>query len=73
MLGGRADSLRSLRERWTVGRRTDGARAESPWQGRGVNVIQNSKREARSQRRAGHWRGRRCVCPLGAVLRLKED
>ena len=29
MLGGRADSLRSLRERWTVGRRVDGARAES--------------------------------------------
>ena len=35
MLGGRADSLRSLRERWTVGRRMDGARAESPWRGRG--------------------------------------
>ena len=29
MLGGRADSLQSLRERWTVGRRMDRARAES--------------------------------------------
>ena len=38
MLGGRADSLRSLRERWTVGRRMDGARAESPWHGRGFKV-----------------------------------
>ena len=27
--------LRSLHERWTVGRRMDGARADSPWQGRG--------------------------------------
>ena len=38
MLGGRADSLRSLRERQTVGRRMDGARAVSPWQGRGFEI-----------------------------------
>ena len=29
MVGGRADGLWSLRERWTVGRRMDGARADS--------------------------------------------
>ena len=38
MLGCRADGLRSLRERWMVGRRMDGARADSPWQGRGYVV-----------------------------------
>ena len=39
MLGARADGLRSLRERWTVGRRMDGARGDSPWGREGVNEL----------------------------------
>ena len=53
MLGGRADSLRSLRERWTVGRRMDGARAESPCRrSRRRNSTRNSSRRNSRRRRS---------------------